>query len=159
MSTQPGAPNGMPSAASPSVAAPPGSVAGQGGDSLGDLIRDLTQQGSLLAEQQLALVKAEVREAVTDVKTAVGSMAGAAVVGIAALGVVLIGLGHLLGDLLDNPGLGILLVGLGALVVAWLMYAAGRKKMDAAHLSPERSRRTLERVPDVARGNLTEHKQ
>lgn len=132
----------------------PGS-AGASGDNLIDLIRQLTQQGSHLAEQQLALIKAEVREATSDIKAAIGSMAGAAVVGIAGLGVVLMGLAYLLGDLIDNLGLGTLLVGLAALLVAYLLYAAGRKKIDAAHLSPDRSMRTLERTPDAARGTLT----
>lgn len=125
-----------------------------GGDSLPDLIRQLTQQGSHLAEQQLNLVKAEVRESVGEVKTAVGSMAGAAVVGIAGLGVLLMGLAYLLADAIDNLGLATLIVGIVALVLAYILYSAGSKKMSTAHLSPDRTVRTLERTPDAARGAL-----
>lgn len=134
-------------------------AASGGGDSVVDLLRQLTSQGSHLAEQQVALVKAEVREAADDVKTAVGSMAGAAVIGIAGLGVLLMGLGHLLGDAIDNRGLGILIVGIVTLVVAGIMFAGAKKKMSAANLSPDRTRRTLAQTPDAATGHLhTEHR-
>src|SRR5918993_1198965 len=126
-----------------------------GGESITDLIRQLTHQGSHLAEQQLNLVKAEVRESVVEVKTAVGSMAGAAVVGIAGLGVTLMGLAYLLGDAIDNTGLATLIVGVATLVLAYVLYSAGSKKMRATHLSPDRTISTLERTPDAARGNLT----
>jgi hypothetical protein len=129
------------------------------GDNLADLVRQLTHQGTHLAEQQLNLVKAEVRESVGEVKTAVGSMAGAAVVGIAGLGVTLMGLAYLLGDAIDNTPLATLIVGLATLALAYVLYSAGAKKMSSAHLSPDRTVRTLERTPDAARGNLTpEHR-
>ncbi|MES2492122.1 MAG: phage holin family protein [Pseudomonadota bacterium] len=125
------------------------------GDNISDLIRQLTNQGSHLAEQQLNLVKAEVRESVGEVKTAVGSMAGAAVVGIAGLGVTLMGLAYLLGDAIDNTPLATLIVGIATLALAYALYSAGRSKMSAAHLTPDRTVRTLERTPEAARGNLT----
>jgi hypothetical protein len=133
------------------------SVSG-GGDNIVDLLRQLAGQGSHLAEQQVSLVKAEIGQATTDLKTAVGSMAGAAVVGIAGLGVTLMGIAYLIGDAIDNMGLGTLIVGLATLVLAYLLYAAGAKKMSASHLTPDRSLHTLERTPDIARGDLhTEH--
>jgi Putative Actinobacterial Holin-X, holin superfamily III len=123
-----------------------------------DLLRQLAGQGSHLAEQQLSLIKAEIRESTADVKAAVGSMAGAAVVGIAGLGVVLMGLAYLLGDAIDNLGLGTLIVGLATLAIAYALYRAGANKMSASHLTPDRTQRTLERTPDIARGDLhTEH--
>jgi hypothetical protein len=125
------------------------------GENLADLIRQLTHQGTHLAEQQLNLVKAEVRESTNEVKVAVGSMAGAAVVGIAGLGVTLMGLAYLLGRAIDNVGLATLIVGVVTLVVAWIMYSAGSRKMQASHLTPDRTVRTLERTPDAATGNLT----
>jgi hypothetical protein len=132
-----------------------GTGAGQSQDNIVDLVRQLTSQGSHLAEQQLQLILAEVRETTNDLKVAVAGMLGAAVVGIAGLGVVLMGLAYLLGDAIENLGLATLIVGLVTLVVAAILYAGARKKMNAAHLSPERSRRTLERTPDAVRGDLT----
>jgi len=125
------------------------------GENLADLIRQLTHQGTHLAEQQLNLVKAEVRESTNEVKVAIGSMAGAAVVGIAGLGVTLMGLAYLLGQAIDNVGLATLIVGVVTLVVAWIMYSAGSRKMRATNLAPDRTVRTLERTQDAATGNLT----
>lgn len=132
----------------------PSAAGGGSGENLIDLVRQLTQQGSHLAGQQLALVQAEIREGLADLKASIGGMVGAAVVGISGLGVVLMGLGHLLGDAIDNMGLGILIVGIAALIVAYILYSAARKKMDAAHLSPDRTRRTLERTPEIVHGDL-----
>jgi hypothetical protein len=126
-----------------------------GGDSLVGLVRQLAQQGSHLAEQQLQLIQAEVRESANDVKVAVGGLLGAAVAGIAGLGVLLMGISYLLGDAIDNTPLATLIVGVVTLIVAFILYSSAKKKMDAAHLSPERSRRTLERTPDAVRGDLT----
>jgi hypothetical protein len=131
---------------------------GSGGENVVDLLKQLAGQGSHLAEQQLALIKAEIRESTQDIKKAIGAMAGAAVVGISGLGVVLMGLAYLLGDLIENVGLGTLIVGLATLALAYVLYSAGAKKMSAANLSPDRTERTLKRDVDAARGNLnTEH--
>jgi hypothetical protein len=81
-------------------------------------------------------------------------MLGAAVVGISGLGVTLMALAYLLGDAIDNLGLATLIVGLATLALAYFLYSAGSKKMSATHLAPERSQRTLERTPDIARGDL-----
>ncbi|VWX50738.1 phage holin family protein [Novosphingobium sp. 9U] len=139
----------------PGGASRTGTASAQTQDNIVDLVRQLTSQGSHLAEQQLQLILAEVRETTNDLKVAVAGMLGAAVVGIAGLGVVLMGLAYLLGDAIENLGLATLIVGVVTLVVAAILYAGARKKMNAAHLSPERSRRTLERTPDAVRGELT----
>ena len=129
------------------------------GDNVVDLLKELTSQGSHLAEQHLKLIKTEIRESATDVKAAVGSMLGAAVVGIAGLGVTLMGLAYLLGDAINNLGLGTLIVGIAALALAYILYRTGSKKMSTTELAPERTERTLKRTPEAARGNLhTEHR-
>lgn len=125
-----------------------------GGENIVDLVRQLAGQGSHLAEQQVSLVKAEVREATADLKTAIGGMAGAAIVGIAGLGVTLMGLAYLLGRVMDNLPLATLIVGVAAIALAYVLYRAGANKIANAHLAPERSQRTLERMPDIARGDL-----
>ncbi|HYW17230.1 MAG TPA: phage holin family protein [Allosphingosinicella sp.] len=135
--------------------APTGSASGGGGgDNVVDLLKQLAGQGSHLAEQQMALVKAEIRESTQDLKTAIGAMAGAAVVGLAGLGVLLMGIAYLLGDAIDNIGLATMIVGLAALALAYVLYRSGAAKMSATHLSPERTQRTLQRTPDAVRGDL-----
>jgi hypothetical protein len=125
-----------------------------GNDNIVDLIRQLAGQGSQLAEQQLSLVKAEIREATGDMKTAIGALVGAAVVGMAGLGVTLMGVAYLVGQAIDNVALATLLVGLVTLGLAYVLYSGASKKMSNAHLTPERTQRTLERTPDIARGDL-----
>ena len=123
-------------------------------ESVVDLFKQLAGQGSHLAEQQLALIKAEIRESTTELKTAVGAMAGAAVVALAGLGVLLMGLSYLLGDAIDNLGVATLIVGGAALALAYVLYRSGAAKMRAANLQPERTERTLQRTPDALRGDL-----
>ncbi len=125
-----------------------------GGDNVVDLLKQLAGQGSHLAEQQMALVKAEIRESTQDMKAAVGAMAGAAVVGLAGLGVLLMGIAYLLGDAIDNLGLATLIVGIATVALAYVLYRSGASKMSATHLSPDRTQRTLQRTPDAVRGDL-----
>ena len=119
-----------------------------------DLLGKLTRQGAHLAEEQVHLMQAEVREATNDIKQAVGAMAGAAVVGVAGLGVLLMGLSYLLGDLIESIGWGTVIVGVATLIIAAILYSGGKKKMSASHLKPERSIRTAEDMPDAATGHM-----
>ena len=126
------------------------------GDNIVDLLRQLGGQGSHLAERQLSLIKAEIRESTAELKAAVGGMAGAAVVGIAGLGVLLMSFAYLLADAIDNLGLATLIVGAVTMVMAFVLYRGAAKKMSATHLAPDRSQHTLERTPDAIRGDLTQ---
>lgn len=125
-----------------------------GSDNVVDLLRDLVGQGTHLAEQQLSLIKAEMRESTSDLKTAVGAFAGAAVVGIAGLGVVLMGIAYVLGNAIENIGLATLLVGIATLVLAYILYRGASAKLSATNLAPDRTQRTLKRTPDAVRGDL-----
>lgn len=119
-----------------------------------DLMGRLTQQGAHLAQQQISLMQAEVREAAQDVKIAVSAMAAAAVFGIAGLGVLLMGVAYFVGDAIDNVALGTTLVGATTLVIALILYAGARKKVDSAHLEPDRSINTLADTPAAATGDI-----
>lgn len=125
-----------------------------GSDNVVDLLRDLVGQGTHLAEQQLTLIKAEMRESTNEVKTAAGAFVGAAVVGMAGLGVLLMGLAYLLGDAIENVGLATLLVGVATLVLAYVLYRSATAKLSSTHLAPDRTQRTLKRTPDAVRGDL-----
>lgn len=127
-----------------------------GSENIVDLLRELVSQGTHLADQQLALIKAEVRESTGDLKAAAGGMVGAAVVGIAGLGVTLMGLAYLLAGAIHDLGLATLIVGVVTLVVALVLYRAGMAKIRGANFAPDRTQRTLQRTPDALRGALTE---
>lgn len=131
-------------------AAPPA-----GGDhNIVDLVGRLTQQGAHLAREQVSLMQAEIREATNDIKVAVGAMAGAAVVGIAGLGVLLMGIAYYVGDALDDVPLGTTLVGVVTLVIALIMYAGARKKVGATNIRPDRSIDTLTDTPAAVTGDI-----
>ena len=139
---------------SPTAARPNTTARSGGDDNIVDLLRDLVNQGTHLADQQLSLIKAEVRESAADVKTAAAGMIGAAVVGIAGLGVLLMGLAYLLAAAIDDLGLATLIVGAVTLLLAYMLYRNASGKMAASHLAPERTQRTLQRTPDAVRGDL-----
>lgn len=126
-----------------------------GDESIPELLRRLADQGSHLAKQQAKLVEAEVRSSVNDIKMAAGAMAGAAVVGIAGLGVLLMGLSFLLGEFMAL-WLATLIVAAATLLGAYALYEGGLKKLQSSSLDVERTRRTLERAPDAISGNTSE---
>lgn len=126
------------------------------GQSIPDLVRQLTQQGSELAQKQLDLVQAEVRSGMNDLKQAAGAMAGAAVLGIAGLGVLLMGVAYLLAEAMPLWA-ATLIVAVATLGIAYAMFAAGQKKIQSASLDVDRTRRTLSRAPSVISGKEDRH--
>ena len=123
--------------------------------SIPDLIRDLVHQGSHLADKQVELVQAEMRSAVGDLKESVGAIAGAAVLGIAGIGVTLMGLAFLL-DLAMPLWLGTLIVGVAALIGAYAMFKGAQEKLQSNSMTMDRTRRTLERAPSAMSGEERE---
>lgn len=121
-------------------------------ESIGTLLGRLADQGAHLAEKQAELVRAELRTSVADMKEAAGAMAGAAVLGIAGLGVTLMGIGYLIGTAL-GMWLGTLIVGVVALICAYALFLGGRRKLNSRSMTAERTRHTLERAPDAMAGD------
>jgi hypothetical protein len=119
-----------------------------------DLVGRLTQQGAHLAREQVSLMQAEVREGVQEIKSVIGAMLGAAVLGIAGFGVLLMGLGYWLGTALENLALGTIIVGVATLVVAAILYATGRSAVGNASLKPDRTIDTIADTPAAVTGEL-----
>lgn len=128
---------------------------GPGDANVVDLLGRLTSQGAHLAQEQIALIQAEMRDGVAGIRTAIAAYASAAIAGLAGLGVTLTGLGWLAGDALDNVPLGIVMVGAGTLLIAAILYAGARKKIRQSSLRPERTLRTLEDTPEIVTGAHT----
>jgi hypothetical protein len=122
------------------------------------LLRQLADQGTHLARQQAQLIQAEVKESVHDLMQAAGAMAGAAVVGLAGLGVLLMGLAYLLAEVMEL-WLATLIVAAVSLLIAFILYRSGMKKIQDSAFDAERTRRTLERAPGAISGhsNGTSH--
>ncbi len=133
----------------------PAATTGRGDTNIVDLLGRLTSQSAHLAQQQVSLVQAEMRESVADLQKTIASLLGAAVLGISGLGVTLMGIAYLIGDAIGDRDLATLLVGIATLIIAAILYGAARSKMNATHLKPERTIDTVERTADAAHGDLT----
>ncbi|MGB7418749.1 MAG: phage holin family protein [Erythrobacter sp.] len=139
--------------------APVGTTGARDGENVVDLIGRLTSQSAHLAQQQISLVQAELRETADDIKQGVGAMIGAAVLGISGLGVTLMGIAYLIGDAIGDRDLATLLVGLVVLLVAGILYGSAKSKMSAVNARPDRTIETVERYPDAVTGDAhNEHK-
>ena len=153
-----------PAQATPGMAQDPSSqrrafqFSGKSDDSLSGLIHQLAEQGSHLAEQQVKLVEAEVRSGISDIKASAGALAGAAVMGMAGLGVTLMGLSFLLAEVMPT-WLATMIVGLGTLAISYAMFAAGQKKLQSSALGVERTTKTLKRAPSAISGHSEEDRR
>lgn len=124
-------------------------------ESIASLIRRLTEQGAQLAHQQTELIRAEVSEGLSEVTQGVASMAAAAVVAVAGLGVLFMAAAYGLAEFMPL-WIATLVVATVALLLALLLFWSGRKKMQSSSLSVERTRRTLERAPTAVTGQISE---
>jgi hypothetical protein len=115
------------------------------------LLRELRDEASTLLSKQFALIKAELKENASEAGTQIAKIAAAgAVVMIGAI-VLLIGLGQLLGILLESAGLapataqwlGSVLLGLIVVVIGWAMFASARKALSHESLVPHKTIETL----------------
>lgn len=107
-------------------------------ESIADLIRNLATDLSTLFGKEISLAKSEVRESVSEVKTAVGAMAMGAAIAMAGLVVLLMSAVYGLSNLVD-PWLAALIVGALALLVGYLMVSGAKKKMSANTVMPDRT--------------------
>jgi uncharacterized membrane protein YqjE len=110
---------------------------------LGELFRQLAQDSATLVRQEVALAKAEFRDAAKVLSR------NAVMVGVGAVlaligGLVLVAfLVILLGDVLDNYWLGALIVGALFLIVGGLMASKALKTLKRESLAPEQTIQTL----------------
>lgn len=114
-------------------------------ESIPDLVRQLAGEASHLAQQQASLLQAEVKASVNELKAAAGAMAGAAIVALCGLGVLLMGIAYLLA--LAMPlWLATLIVAAATLAGAYVLFLAGQKKLQSGSVGVERTKRTLARA-------------
>lgn len=124
-------------------------------NSMGALFQQLTDDTALLAKKEINLAKAELQEGFDDIKVAAGSVLFAAVVGMAGLGVTLMGLAYLLAETMDL-WLATLIVGLLTLLLAGILAGTAKSKASVANLSPDRTARTIKSHTAAAKQKMTE---
>ncbi len=114
------------------------SMPGSSPESISDLIRNLATDLSALFGREVALAKSEMRESVSEVKTAVGALATGVAIAMAGLVVLLMSGVYGLGNLVA-PWLAALIVGAVALLVGFLMVRSAKETMSTSIVLPERT--------------------
>jgi ABC-type nickel/cobalt efflux system permease component RcnA len=118
------------------------------GRSLPQLLRDLTNSVSDLIRSEIALARAETSEKVSQAGTAAVSIAAGAVIGLAALLVVVQALVVALAEVME-PWLASVIVGLALAAIAWFMMRKGQNDLRATNLMPERTIQNVRRDAQV----------
>lgn len=129
---------------------PPPSRVDGAGESLGDLVSELTSDLSKLMRQELELAKAEVRQEATKAGKATGMLAAAGFAGYMTTVLISLALVFALGAVMP--------LGWAALIVAALwgiaggvLYSTGRAKLRTVNPKPERTVETLKEDAEWAK--------
>lgn len=105
---------------------------------LRDLVQQLSRDGSLLMQQEMALAKKEIEEKVERLKTQVVSMALGGVALHAGALVILAALTLLLAEAMP-AWIAALIVGVVVCVVGYVLVQRGKKKLEHMDLTPKKS--------------------
>lgn len=119
--------------------------------SIGSLLKELAHEVPALLRNEVALARSEMRDNLRDTGKAVGEIATGGAVAVAGLVVLLMAGVYALSEVMA-PWLAALLVGAGALLVGYMMLAAGKRKLDSESLRPERSMESLRKDRNIVRG-------
>lgn len=122
-------------------------------DSIADLLRNLANDLSTLLAKELALAKAEIREASEDVKTSVTSLGTGAGIAFAGFIILLMACVYGLSEVME-PWLSALIVGGVALIIGIIMMKAAQKKLQANSLAPTRTVDALQKDKETAKRAL-----
>lgn len=129
-------------------------TAGGGGRSLGELLRDLTDETSALVRDEIALAKAEVMDKVMQARSGGALLVAGAIVCFAGLLVVLdaavYGLARLMGTT-SLPAAAALIVGLVTLAIGMGLVLRGRASLQPRNLVPTRTQQSLERDAELVK--------
>lgn len=122
-------------------------------ESVGDLVNEVTGNASTLIRQEVALVKAELREEIREAVTGISLLSAAGVIALLA-GLMLsmaagLGIGRAMGE--GWTWLGFVIVGVAYLVIAGIAGLMGRKKADEATPPAPRSTRQAQKTADAAK--------
>jgi H+/gluconate symporter-like permease len=130
--------------------------------SIPGLLRDLRDEATTLVRQQVALAKVELKENVSRLGGHVAKIAVGGVVTFVGAIVLLIGVGQLLGVLLEAAGLsdntaqwlGPVIVGLIVAVIGWALLAKAKKALAQESIAPRQTIETLKADQHWAQNKL-----
>jgi Putative Actinobacterial Holin-X, holin superfamily III len=116
-----------------------------------DLIGDLSNSITTLFRKEIQLVRAETSEKVTQVGIALGSIAGGAILAMAALIVLLQALVIGIAEMGVPAGWASLIVGVIVAAIAYALIHKGTSDLKASNLAPSRTADSLKRDAQVAK--------
>lgn len=119
--------------------------------SIGTLLRELAHEVPSLLTKEVALAKSEMRENLQQAKEATAAVATGGAVALSGLVILLMAVVYALSNVMA-PWLAALLVGAGALLIGFAMVSAGKKKMDANAMTPDRTVDSLRKDKNAIRG-------
>jgi hypothetical protein len=122
--------------------------------SLKDLIVDLSSSITTLFRKEIQLARAETSEKVTQVGVALGSIAGGAILALAALIVLLQALVIGIAEAGVPAGWASLIVGVIVAVIAYVLIHKGTSDLKASNLAPSRTVDSLKRDAQVAKEQM-----
>lgn len=123
------------------------------GRSIPHLLRQLTDQVTTLFTKEMALARSEVRHAVTQAKTGVGSVAAGALVTFGGFLVLLFAAVWAL-DLVLSTWLSALIVGAVTVIIGAIMLNMGKNRLEPSAFKPERTAEQLRRDQAMAKEEL-----
>jgi hypothetical protein len=121
----------------------------EGRESIPNLVRGLAGDLTTLFSKEIALAKAEMREAAGHVKAAVASMAAGAVLAMAGVVILLMSAVYGLDNVVDL-WLAALIVGLVAVIIGFVMIKGAASKVEPSAFTPERTIESLHKDKDTA---------
>lgn len=119
--------------------------------SLGELVADLSETTTRLLRQEVALARTETRTEVQAAGRAIGTLAVAGGLALVALILLSLAASRGLSEYMD-PAWAYVIVGGIWVVLAGILYSAGRKTLAELNPVPERTKDTLMEIPDAVRG-------
>lgn len=129
---------------------PPSRVDTATGESLGDLVSELTGDLSKLMRQELELAKAEIRQEATKAGKATGMLAAAGFAGYLTTVLLSLALVFALGAIMPL-GWAALIVGALWGIAGAVLYTSGRAKLRTVNPKPERTVETLKEDAEWAK--------
>ena len=131
-------------------------------NSIPGLLRDLKDEAGTLLKQQVTLAKVELKENVFRLGGHLAKIAVGGVITFVGAIVLLVGLGQLLGVLLESAGLtedtaqwlGPVIVGLVVAVIGWALLAKAKKALASESIKPRQTIETLKADQQWAQNKL-----
>jgi hypothetical protein len=122
------------------------------GESVGELLREVSRDLSTLMRQEVDLAKAEIRDEVVKAGKGAGMLGGAGFAGYMVLLFASIALWWALANVMDQGWAALIVAGVWA-VIGIVLAVMGRSRLRAVRPKPERTVDTLKQVPDALRGD------